>query len=111
MNSTPFPSDAAAMSGPIVLPAHGTTVTAEELRVRLVLAADYEDRTEIDASKVESVGQAVLQLLVAAHREAAQGGQSFAILSPSPAFVQRVTACRLAGAIGLDTDINRSDLL
>lgn len=112
MSSTPFPSDAAAMSGPIRLPAHGTTVTAEDLRVRLVLAADYEDHTEIDASAVESVGQAVLQLLVAAHREAAGGGQPFAILNPSPAFVQRVTACRLTDAIGLTTDtvLPRGDL-
>ena len=85
------------------LPAHGTTVTAEDLRVRLVLAADLDDTIEIDASEVESVGQAVLQLLVAARAEAASNGQLFRIANPSPAFVDRVNRCQLAAAVGLDT--------
>lgn len=85
------------------LPAHGTTVTAEDLRVRLVLAADHDDAVEVDASDVESVGQAVLQLLVAARTEAEANGHPFRILNPSQAFVERVTSCRLADAIGLET--------
>jgi len=85
------------------LPVHGTTVTAEDLRVRLVLAADLDDVLEIDASRVESVGQAVLQLLVAARAEAAASGQPFRIVDPSPAFIDRVTRSRLADAIGLET--------
>ena len=85
------------------LPAHGTTVTAEDLRVQLVMAADFDDTIEIDASEVESVGQAVLQLLVAARAEAAGVGQTFRITNPSNAFVERVTSCRLADAIGLQT--------
>ena len=108
MNSTPSPSDV-AMDGAIRLPAHGTTVTAEDMRVRLVMAADFEGRTVIDASEVESIGQAMLQLLVAAHRDASQSGQPFAIQDPSPAFVQRVVASRLADAIGLP--IQEGDLL
>lgn len=85
------------------LPAHGTTVTAEDLRVRLVLAADLDDAIEIDASEVESVGQAVLQLLVAARAEAASNGLDFRIANPSPAFVDRVNRCQLGAAIGLET--------
>lgn len=85
------------------LPAHGTTVTAEDLRVRFVLAADLDDVIEVDASEVESVGQAVLQLLVAARNEALANGQGFRIANPSQAFVNRVTSCRLADAIGLET--------
>lgn len=85
------------------LPAHGTTVTAEDLRVRMVLAADHDDAIEIDASEVESVGQAVLQLLVAARTEAQANGQPFRIINPSPAFQERVASCRLADAIGLET--------
>lgn len=85
------------------LPAHGTTVTAEDLRVRLVLAADLDDAVEIDASEVESVGQAVLQLLVAARNEAAANGQEFRFTNPSQAFVDRVNRCQLAAAIGLET--------
>ncbi|ARS28972.1 STAS domain-containing protein [Sphingomonas sp. KC8] len=83
------------------LPVHGSTVTAEDLRVRLVLASDFDGEIAVDASEVESVGQAVLQLLVAAKAEADSAGQAFTIVSPSPAFVDRVTACRLGEAIGL----------
>jgi hypothetical protein len=50
-------------------PAHGTTVTAEDLRVRLVLAVISTPRW-MSMRAVESVGQAVLQLLVAARAEA-----------------------------------------
>ena len=85
------------------LPAHGTTVTAEDLRVRLVLAADLDDVIEVDASEVESVGQAVLQLLVAARAEAAGNGQGFRIANPSQAFVNRVNSCRMAAAIGIES--------
>jgi anti-anti-sigma regulatory factor len=95
--------DAAADDRSLRLPAHGTTVTAEDLRVRLVLAADFDDTVEIDASEVESVGQAVLQLLVAARAEAAGTGHGFRIVNPSPAFIDRVSRCRLAEAIGLET--------
>ncbi|MFV0623232.1 STAS domain-containing protein [Sphingomonas sp. ac-8] len=93
----------------IRLPAHGTTVTAAELRTQMVLAADFSDRTVVDAAEVESVGQAVLQVLVAARREAVQSGHAFAIHNPSPAFVQRVVASRLADAIGLP--VGKDDLL
>ena len=99
----PLQSDPMTEGGVVRLPAHGTTVTAEDLRVHLVLAADYEGRTEIDASNVESVGQAVLQLLVAARADADANGQTFAILNPSPAFIDRVAACRLADVLGIET--------
>lgn len=104
MNSMQSPPDMVE-NGPIRLPAHGTTVTAEDLRVRLVLAADFDGRIEIDASQVESVGQAVLQLLIAARADAEQNDQPFAILHPSAAFVQRVNGCRLADAIGLKNEM------
>lgn len=84
------------------LPAHCTTVTAEDIRVRLVLAADLDGAIEVDASEVESIGQATLQLLVAAHIEADTRGQRFAVVDPSPAFVDRVTNCCLAEAIGFE---------
>lgn len=86
------------------LPPQGMTVTAEDLRVRLVLACDFDGAIEVDASAVESVGQAVLQLLVAAKAEAEAKGQRFVIHNPSPAFVNRVTACGMASAIGLTVE-------
>jgi anti-anti-sigma regulatory factor len=83
------------------LPVHGTTVSAEDLKVRLVLAADLDDEMHIDASQVESVGQAVLQLLIAAREEAERKSLNFEITNPSPAFVERVAACGLAATLGL----------
>ncbi|WIW90905.1 STAS domain-containing protein (plasmid) [Sphingobium sp. V4] len=97
-------SDPVADDRSLTLPPHGTTVTAEDLRVRLVLASDFDGAMEVDAGAVESVGQAVLQLLVAAKAEADAQGQSFVIRNPSPAFVDRVTACGLAPAIGLSVE-------
>ena len=94
-------SDEAA-GGAVRLPAHGSTVIAEDLRIRLVIANDAGDDLVVDASEVESVGQAVLQLLVAARAEAERAGQAFSIVNASPAFVQRVHACRLAEALGLE---------
>jgi anti-anti-sigma regulatory factor len=85
------------------LPAHAGTVTAEDVKVRLVLAADLNGEVLVDASDVESIGQAVLQLLVAARAEARGANRTFRIENPSPAFVDRVTRCRLADAIGIET--------
>ena len=113
MTSTLFPPEPSPMpsiTGPgaptdrmVCLPAHCTTVTAEDIRVRLVLAADFDDLIEVDASQVESIGQATLQLLIAARAEAVATGRGFAIVDPSAAFVERVTLCRLAEAIGLES--------
>lgn len=96
-----FQSETGAEDGQVRLPAQCTTVIAEDLRVRLVLAADVEGEILVDASEVETVGQAVLQLLVAAAAEAERAGHSFAIVNPSDAFARRVAACRLADALGL----------
>jgi anti-anti-sigma regulatory factor len=94
----------------LCLPAHCGTVAAEDIRVRLVLAADLDGSIDVDASGVESVGQAVLQILVAARHEALGNGQRFTITDPSPAFVDRVRRCQLAGAIGLiETDDTQKD--
>ncbi len=84
------------------LPVHGSTIVADDLRVKLVLAADHDEELVVDASEVESVGQAVLQLLIAARQEAAARGQPFVISKPSQAFVERIGACGLAELLGLE---------
>ena len=88
----------------IHLPAHGTTVTAEDLKVRLVLAANLGDRIIVDASGVESVGQAVLQLLIAARIDAQAAGQAFAITNPSPAFTARIAALGLNHTLAITAE-------
>ena len=86
------------------MPAHCSTVVADDLRIRLVLAADRADTVVVDASEVESVGQAVLQLLIAARVEADRHGGAITIHDPSPTFVDRVARCGLADAVGLTSD-------
>jgi len=101
MNSTQSQPEIAPEERSLRLPANGTTVIADDLRVRLVLAADLDDEIVVDASEVENVGQAVLQLLLAARAEAEQTGQQFIISNPSRAFTDRVTAFGLRDALGL----------
>lgn len=98
------PPDISGDDRSLKLPVHGTTVAAEDLKVRLVLAADIDGEMVVEAGEVESVGQAVLQLLAAARIEAEQSGQSFRIANPSQAFIDRVVACQLADAIGLSAE-------
>ncbi|WP_242139732.1 MULTISPECIES: STAS domain-containing protein [unclassified Sphingomonas] len=107
MTLIPNQPDPGIMVDQICLPAHGTTVTAEDLKVRLVLAANFGERVTIDASSVESVGQAVLQLLIAARIDSQAAGRAFAIVNPSPAFAARISALGLNHtlAIGAEEDV------
>jgi len=98
----PSPSEP-GFDGPILLPAHCSTVVADDLRIRMVLASDQADTIVIDASEVESVGQAVLQLLIAARAEAERNAGAMSIINPSSAFADRVAEFGLSGAIGLSS--------
>ena len=89
-------------TGAVRLPPHGSTTTAEDLRVQLVIASDRDGEIFVDGSQVESIGQGVLQLLLAARAEAEAHGQPFSIVDASPALIQRLTACRLAGDLGVN---------
>lgn len=100
MNSPPLAPDMA--SEVVRLPANGTTVTAEDLRNDLVCAAELRALVMVDGSAVQTVGQAVLQLLVAARHAAAAAGKSLVVIDASDALRARVDACCLAEAIGLD---------
>ena len=112
MNSTPNPPEEATPAsagkdkaqGLLKLPANGTTASAEELRIQLVLLLDGGGTPEIDASEVENAGQAVLQLLAAAQAEARGAGRPLTFINPSAAFRDRVERCRLAEQIGLDPE-------
>ncbi len=112
MNSTPNPPEKKKPARPrkskvqqhVTLPANGTTASAEELRVQLVLALDSGKPAQIDASEVENAGQAVLQLLVAAQAEARSAGRPLTFPNPSAAFRDRVERCRLTDQIGLESE-------
>jgi anti-anti-sigma regulatory factor len=85
-----------------VLPANGTTTTAEELRNQLVCAAELGGATVIDGSAVQTIGQAVLQLLVAARRSAIADDKPCDIVDASTAFLTIAGACCLSQELGLD---------
>ena len=96
-------SDAEA-GGLVRLPPYGSTVVAEDLRVQLVLAADLEGDVVVDGSEVESIGQAVIQLLIATREEADRNGHSFSIANPSAPLRQRLSACGLSALLELEEE-------
>ena len=96
-----FDADA---GGPVSLPPHGSTVLAEDLRVQLVVASDVDGDLVIDGADVESIGQAVLQLLIATKAEAERNGQTFTIANPSEALRRRISACGLSDHFGLEEE-------
>lgn len=109
MTLTPSPPELSAPTdmpdpGVICLAGHGSTVMAEDLRARLVAAFDSLSATiKIDASDLLSVGQAMLQLLIAARQEATDRGIDLSYIGASPAFSERVASCQLGHVIGLET--------
>ncbi len=95
----PQPSDSAVPAGAAVkLPAYCNTAAAADLHPVLVEACSGDTPVAIDASEVESLGQAVIQLLVAAAADAdSHRGPPVAVIHPSAAFAQRIAACGLDG--------------
>jgi anti-anti-sigma regulatory factor len=96
-------SDAGAAAA-VALPPHGSTVVAEDLRVRLVMACDGDGDVVVDGSDVESIGHAVLQLLIATREEADRNGAAFSIANPSAPLRQRLSACGLSALFGLEEE-------
>lgn len=95
------PMDRLEADGRLRLPPNVTTVMAEDLRAGLVLAADHEAAILIDASETLSIGQAALQLLIAARQEADRMKIPFAIENAQPALVARIGALGLGDMLGL----------
>ena len=87
----------------VVLPARCVTVAAEDVRNQLVMASGLGSETIVDAGAVQTVGQAVLQLLVSAHNDAAARQSGVRFSATSPVFVERVTALGLAALLGIAT--------
>ncbi len=102
MTLTQSQHNSASDFGVIRLQGHGTTVVADDLRTQLVMAADFSPTTAIDATEALSVGQAVLQLLIAARRDANERDHDFHFVGVSEAFSERVVNCQLATEIGMD---------
>lgn len=88
----------------IKLPGSGRTSEAAALHSRMLHAAETDASVEIDASAVETLGQATLQLLLALRRHVVERGQIFAITQASDAFVDQVGRCGLLAEVGISAD-------
>lgn len=100
MHSPPNLPDIASGTGRVVLPASAMTLSAEDLRVRLVMAVDSDEDMVVDAGETGLVGQAVLQLLVAARQAAQNAGKAFSIINPDSELSGRLVALGLGDTIG-----------
>ena len=101
MNSTPNQPDPCEPLPVLKLPANATTASAESLHAQLMALLEGPGCASIDASEVVNIGQAALQLVVAAQAQARAAGQPLAITNPSAAFSERIAQCRLTEHIGL----------
>tara|TARA_B110001454_G_scaffold218548_1_gene246841 strand:+ start:3441 stop:3782 length:342 start_codon:yes stop_codon:yes gene_type:complete len=105
MDSPPKPLETSMgeleADGRLHLPPNLTTVMAEDLRAGLVLAADHEAAILIDAADTTSIGQAALQLLIAARQEADRMNIPFGIANAREPLVRRIEALGLAEMLGL----------
>ena len=68
---------------------------------RLVLAADHEAAILIDAAETGSIGQAALQLLIAARHEADRMNIPFEIENAQEPLIKRIEALGLIEILGL----------
>lgn len=89
-------------SGHVVqLPRDGTTVAAGAVHTELLNAMEQGGAVIIDGSLVHTIGQAVLQLLLATRRQAIAAGTAYNVVNASPALVDQARRYCLAEAIGL----------
>lgn len=95
------PMEGLEADGRLRLPPNVTTVMADDLRVGLVLAADHEAAILIDATEMVSIGQAALQLLIAARQEADRLNIPFEIEHAQAPLIARLDALGLAQMLGL----------
>ena len=98
-HSPPEPSMDAAT--PVRLPAQCNTAAAPALHRVLADAVATGLPFAVDAGEVESIGQSVLQLLLAARAAA----PALTIDPVSPAFAERVRALQLGPALGLADNV------
>jgi len=77
-----------------------TIFTAQELREQLLAALGEGDEIEVDLARVTDMDSAGVQLMVAAKREAADGGKTLRFSGHSPAVVDTLDLCDLLGHFG-----------
>lgn len=104
MLSHPNLPEQAKPGGTVVLPASATTLSAEDLRVQLVMAVDSEEDIVIDAGESGLVGQAVLQLLIATKQAAIEAGKTLSIIHPDAELTGRLHALGMADTIGTQAE-------
>ena len=104
LNQPDAPATGSEAGGYLRLLPNVSTVMAEDLRAALVLAADHDEAITIDARDTVSIGQAGLQLLIAARLEADRLDLPFAIEHARPELIERLTSLGLSELFGLGAE-------
>jgi anti-anti-sigma regulatory factor len=89
------------VSDPVRLPAHCSTASADDTLRALLDRQKHDVPVTIDASAVTSIGQAVLQILVAGQIDCRRRKRAFVILDPSPAFLAAARTSRFDNHLDL----------
>lgn len=99
MENTQLPPNGAT-SAVLALPDDMTVYTASERKEELLAALATSAELELDLSAVSAIDVAGLQLLILAKREAARQGKTLRFANHSPAIVELIDFCHLAGPFG-----------
>lgn len=93
-----------AATDTIQLPPRCSTASADDMLSALLASRTRDVSVAIDASRVKSIGQAVLQILIAARTDCARRGRSFAIVDPSTEFLAAARLSRCDHHLDLVTE-------
>lgn len=86
--------------GAVVAPPALTVYRAREFKDEMLAALDRATLLELDLSRVEEIDVAGLQLLLLAKREAERRGKAVVLSHHSPAALEIIDFCNLAGHFG-----------
>lgn len=100
MPQTQTPVDGATGAAALVVADDMTVYAARERKEELLSALAGATALELDLSKVAAIDIAGLQLLMLAKREAIRQGKALRFANHSPAVVEIIDFCNLAGPFG-----------
>lgn len=95
---TPDASESAGQA--VCAPVDMTIYAAQEIKAELLAALTAQQELTLDLSGVEEIDLAGLQLLILLKREAGRCAKTLRLVNHSPAVVQVIDFCNLAGLFG-----------
>lgn len=100
MNKTQAPVEGATGAATLAVAGDMTVYGARERKEELLTALAASTELEVDLSAVAAIDVAGLQLLILLKREAAAQGKALRFSNHSPAVVDTIEFCNLAGPFG-----------